>query len=78
MATAGVLDIILYDETGHVVADNRWYRWFCERADLDLAPAYRKLVEQYGVPRLRGPLSLEVRHQAGFNDDEVTALEASF
>ncbi|RKG84610.1 DUF455 domain-containing protein, partial [Corallococcus sp. CA053C] len=41
-------------------------------------PTYRKLAEQYGAPRLRGPFNLEARRQAGFDDDEIAALEASF
>ncbi|CAJ0724863.1 MAG: DUF455 domain-containing protein [Ralstonia sp.] len=78
MAAAGILDIILRDEIGHVAVGNRWYRWLCERAGLDPVPTYRKLAEQYGAPRLRGPFNLEARRQAGFDDDEIAALEASF
>ncbi|WP_197387633.1 ferritin-like domain-containing protein [Ralstonia pseudosolanacearum] len=78
MAAAGILDIILRDEIGHVAVGNRWYRWLCERAGLDPLPTYRRLAEQYGAPRLRGPFNLEARRQAGFDDDEITALEASF
>ncbi|MGM3275985.1 ferritin-like domain-containing protein [Ralstonia sp. 24A2] len=78
MAAAGILDIILRDEIGHVAVGNRWYRWLCERAGLDPLSTYRKLAEQYGAPRLRGPFNLEARRQAGFDDDEIAALEASF
>ena len=78
MAAAGILDIILRDEIGHVAVGNRWYRYLCERAGLDPLPTYRKLAEQYGAPRLRGPFNLDARRQAGFDDDEIAALEASF
>ncbi|AGH83676.1 MULTISPECIES: ferritin-like domain-containing protein [Ralstonia solanacearum species complex] len=78
MAAAGILDIILRDEIGHVAVGNRWYRWLCERAGLDPLPTYRRLAEQYGAPRLRGPFNLDARRQAGFDDDEIAALEASF
>lgn len=78
MVAAGILDVILRDEIGHVAVGNRWYRWLCERAGLDPVPTYRKLAEQYGAPRLRGPFNLEARRQAGFDDDEIAALEASF
>lgn len=78
LAAAGILDIILRDEIGHVAVGNRWYRWLCERAGLDPLPTYRRLAEQYGAPRLRGPFNLEARRQAGFDDDEIAALEASF
>jgi uncharacterized ferritin-like protein (DUF455 family) len=78
MAAAGILDIILRDEIGHVAVGNRWYRWLCERAGLDPVSTYRQLAEQYGAPRLRGPFNLDARRQAGFDDDEIAALEASF
>ncbi|MHA6906915.1 ferritin-like domain-containing protein [Ralstonia pseudosolanacearum] len=78
MAAADILDIILRDEIGHVAVGNRWYRWLCERAGLDPLPTYRRLAEQYGAPRLRGPFNLDARRQAGFDDDEIAALEASF
>lgn len=78
MAAAGILDIILRDEIGHVAVGNRWYRWLCERAGLDPLPTYRRLAEQYGALRLRGPFNLDARRQAGFDDDEIAALEASF
>jgi len=78
MAAAGILDIILRDEIGHVAVGNRWYRWLCERAGLDPVPTYRKLAEQYGAPRLRWPFNLDARRQAGFDDDEIAALEAAF
>lgn len=78
MAAAGILDIILRDEIGHVAVGNRWYRWLCERVGLDPVSTYRQLAEQYGAPRLRGPFNLDARRQAGFDDDEIAALEASF
>jgi len=78
LAAAGILDIILRDEIGHVAVGNRWYRWLCECAGLDPVPTYRKLAEQYGAPRLRGPFNLEARRQAGFDDDELAALESAF
>ncbi len=78
MAAAGILDVILRDEIGHVAVGNRWYRWLCERAGLDPVPTYRQLAEHYGAPRLRGPFNLDARRQAGFDDDEIAALEASF
>jgi uncharacterized ferritin-like protein (DUF455 family) len=61
-----------------VAVGNRWYRWLCDRAGLDPLPTYRALAEQYGAPRLRGPFNLDARRQAGFDDDEIAALEASF
>ncbi|MDE2204218.1 MAG: ferritin-like domain-containing protein [Burkholderiaceae bacterium] len=77
-AAADILDIILRDEIGHVAVGNRWYRWLCERAGVDPLQTYRALAEQYGAPRLRGPFNLDARRRAGFDEDEIAALEASF
>ncbi|MDR3396799.1 MAG: ferritin-like domain-containing protein [Pandoraea sp.] len=73
---AAILDIILRDEIGHVAIGNRWYRWGCERAGCDPIETYARLAVQYSAPRLRGPFNLEARRAAGFDDDELAALQA--
>jgi uncharacterized ferritin-like protein (DUF455 family) len=73
---AAILDIILRDEIGHVAIGNRWYRWGCERAGCDPIETYARLAAQYNAPRLRGPFNLEARRAAGFDDDELAALQA--
>ncbi|QHE92010.1 DUF455 family protein [Pandoraea fibrosis] len=74
-AGAAILDIILRDEIGHVAIGNRWYRWGCERAGCDPIETYARLAVQYSAPRLRGPFNLEARRAAGFDDDELAALQ---
>lgn len=73
--SAGLLDIILRDEVGHVAIGNDWYKWLCEREGLDLVETYAQLAQRYQAPRLRGPFNLEARRQAGFNDEELVALQ---
>nr|WP_246183852.1 ferritin-like domain-containing protein [Pandoraea anhela] len=75
-AGAAILDIILRDEIGHVAIGNRWYRWGCERAGCEPVETYARLAAQYGAPRLRGPFNFEARRAAGFDDDELAALQA--
>ncbi|MBN4664925.1 ferritin-like domain-containing protein [Pandoraea nosoerga] len=75
-AGAAILDIILRDEIGHVAIGNRWYRWGCERAGLDPLETYDRLAVQYHAPRLRGPFNLAARRAAGFDEDELAALQA--
>lgn len=75
-AGAAILDIILRDEIGHVAIGNRWYRWGCERSGCDPIETYTRLAAQYGAPRLRGPFNLEARRAAGFDEDELAALQA--
>lgn len=75
-AGAAILDVILRDEIGHVAIGNRWYRWGCARAGCDPIETYARLAAQYGAPRLRGPFNLAARRAAGFDDDELAALQA--
>lgn len=71
---AAILDVILRDEVGHVAIGNRWYRFLCERAQLDPVATYDRLARQHGAPRLRGPFNVEARLAAGFTQVEVDAL----
>jgi len=75
-AGAAILDIILRDEIGHVAIGNRWYRYACAQRGLAPLAAYPVLAAKYDAPRLRGPFNLEARRQAGFDEDELTALDA--
>jgi len=68
-----ILDVILRDEIGHVAVGNRWYRWLCEREGWEPLAHYAELAARHGAPRLRGPLNLEARRQAGFTTEEMAA-----
>lgn len=71
---AGILDIILRDEIGHVAIGNHWYRWSCRQRGLDPVATYAELASRYAAPRLKGPFNLEARRAAGFSEEELTAL----
>jgi uncharacterized ferritin-like protein (DUF455 family) len=73
---AGILDIILRDEIGHVAIGNRWYRWLCAREGRDPLTHYAVLAREYQAPRQRGPFNLDARRAAGFEEDELAALNA--
>lgn len=70
-----ILDIILREEVGHVAIGNRWFRWLCERADLSPHQIYPVMVARYEAPRLRRPFNLIARRAAGFDEEELQALE---
>lgn len=74
---AEILDIILKDEIGHVGIGNRWYAQLCAERGLDPLATYASLADQYKAPVLRGPFNLAARREAGFNDGELAALQAS-
>jgi uncharacterized ferritin-like protein (DUF455 family) len=69
-----ILDIILRDEIGHVAIGNHWYRHLCTQRGLDPVAIYAVLARQYGAPRLKDPLNLDARRQAGFDDAELALL----
>jgi len=69
-----ILDIILRDEIGHVAIGNHWYRQLCSQRGLDPIATYAALARQYGAPRLKGPLNLDARRDAGFDDAELALL----
>ncbi len=74
-ATADILDVILREEVAHVAAGSRWFRWYCDRAGVDPAPRFRELLTQYARAVLYGPFNHQARSAAGFDEDELAALE---
>jgi uncharacterized ferritin-like protein (DUF455 family) len=73
---AEILDIILRDEIGHVAIGNRWYRWLCERDRLDPLQAQAELARRHRAPKPKPPFNLEARRAAGFDAQELAALDA--
>jgi uncharacterized ferritin-like protein (DUF455 family) len=74
MKAAGILDIILRDEIGHVAIGNRWYGYLCEQRACDPVSTYARLATEYAAPVPRGPFNLPARRAAGFSDLELAAL----
>ena len=73
-----ILDIILHDEIGHVAIGNHWYRFLCAQRGLDPVATYAELARDYGAPRLKGPLNLDARRRAGFEEVELSLLAGPF
>ncbi|MBL8391365.1 MAG: ferritin-like domain-containing protein [Candidatus Accumulibacter sp.] len=73
---AALLEIILRDEVAHVRIGNRWYHWLCERRGLDPLACQAELAWRFRAPRPRGPFNLEARRAAGFDEQELAALQA--
>ena len=74
-AGADLLDIILRDEIGHVAAGDRWFRFLCAQRGLEPAATFRAYVSQPGVPRPRRPFNDAARQAAGFDAEELAALD---
>ncbi|MBC7610939.1 MAG: ferritin-like domain-containing protein [Polaromonas sp.] len=69
-----ILDIILRDEISHVAIGNYWYRYLCTQRGIDPIAHYAILAKQYGAPRIKGPLNLDARRCAGFEEAELALL----
>lgn len=72
--TAGVLEVILREEVGHVAAGTRWFRWCCEREGRDPDRAFDELLRKFVPAGLRGPFNLDARRAAGFREVELARL----
>lgn len=75
-ATVAILDLILREEVAHVAAGSRWYRWYCEQRGVEPRARFRALLKQYAGGYLHGPFNIQARLLAGFDEDELAALEA--
>jgi uncharacterized ferritin-like protein (DUF455 family) len=71
VAAAGILDIILRDEVGHVEIGNRWYGYLCVQQGLEPRTTYDALAERYEAPVLKGPFNIDARRRAGFTEAEL-------
>ncbi|MER3546187.1 MAG: DUF455 domain-containing protein [Rhodanobacteraceae bacterium] len=75
-ATAHILEIILREEIAHVAAGSRWFRWCCEREQLDPRETFQKLLHERVAVGLRGPFNLDARRAAGFDEQELASILA--
>lgn len=75
-ATADILVVILREEVAHVAAGSRWYRWYCEQRGVEPRARFRELLREYAGGYLHGPFNIEARLLAGFDEDELAALQA--
>ena len=74
LQAVALLDIILRDEVGHVAIGNHWFRALCDRRGVEPMATYAQLAADYGAPRIRGPLNLDARRRAGFEEAELARL----
>ena len=75
-ATARILELILREEIGHVAAGTRWFRWWCDQRGVEPPATFRALLREHAGGVLHPPFNLEARAAAGFDEDELAALQA--
>lgn len=74
--TTAVLVEVANDETAHVGAGTRWFRYRCQEQDLDPDQKFFQLVIKYLGKYPKGPFNTQARREAGFSDNEMEVLEA--
>jgi len=70
-----VLEVILREEVAHVAAGSRWFRWLCEREGLKPWPTFAGLVRAHASRAVQGPFNWDARRRAGFDEEEIAAIE---
>jgi uncharacterized ferritin-like protein (DUF455 family) len=73
---AGIVEIILRDEVGHVAIGSRWFRYLCAQRGIEPDATFARLLVEYGAPRPAGPLNAQARRRAEFSERELASLEA--
>ncbi len=71
------LNIILEEEVDHVYKGDIWFRFACEKENLDVEKTYLELLEKYYPGSTQGAkpdMNFEARKKAGFSCDELKRL----
>lgn len=75
-ATAEILALILREEVAHVAAGSHWFRWCCAQEGRDPRATFDALLRKHAGGALRPPFNREARAAAGFDAQELAALDA--
>lgn len=74
------LNVILEEEVDHVYKGDKWFRYACEKENLDVESTYLELLEKYYPGSTQGKktdMNFEARKKAGFSCDELKRLSNS-
>ena len=75
--TVEILNVILREEEGHVKTGTKWFRYLCEKENLNPDTVFISLLDKYQVSTGRSHLHVDARKRAGFNETELKALAAT-
>ena len=65
--SAEILEIIMYDEVGHVATGKRWFDYQCGMERLDPISTWQGLVKRYFHGQLKPPFNISARKAARFS-----------
>lgn len=69
-----ILEIILSEEVRHVEIGSRWFRYCCEKENVEPESTFLELLQSHFTGALRGPFNLDARLKAGFSNAEMEAI----
>jgi uncharacterized ferritin-like protein (DUF455 family) len=72
-----ILTRILNDEVGHVALGSKWFKWLCEKRNVDSEATYQNELLNYYTQKgggLKGNFNIEMRLKAGFSENELAWL----
>lgn len=72
--TLALLEIILRDEIGHVAIGSRWFRYLCDKRDLDAEKTFISLLQEHMKGHIKGPFYEQARLEAGFSENELAHM----
>lgn len=75
--TVSILELILEEEIGHVLVGTKWYRYLCEKLNLDAEEKFRQIVEEFSPAAKTKNINNRARLMAGFNQSELDYLSTT-
>ncbi|WP_457561961.1 ferritin-like domain-containing protein [Caminibacter pacificus] len=68
------LNVILKEEIPHVSKGDKWFKWECERKNLDPLKTYFEIIDSFFKDWKKKDLNVAARLKAGFTCDELKIL----
>jgi len=75
--TVSCLQVIYQEELGHVEIGTRWFNLICDQRGLDPQQTYINIIKSNVSERIRKPINIDARREAGFTELELTFLVQS-
>ena len=72
--TSSILELILEEEIGHVKTGTKWYRYQCEKLNLEPEEKFRLIAKEYLPSNSTKKINHEARLLAGFSQSELDYL----
>lgn len=70
-----ILQVIFDDEIGHVKIGNYWYKYLCDKRNMDYMQTFDELCKKHIGDNIRGPFNEVARLKAGFSQQELDMLK---